>query len=187
MRRNSITLLFLLVVLSSAQAQFVKSRSVDISAGIGLSSPNADYDIRGQGVYAQGEYVLEISKWIDLRSYAGFVFTGSEKTDAEEEIEYAVTTNAFLLGGKIRFTIPIPYVAPFLEFGVGTSIGKFVTFTPDNNIRKEGIIPHLPFTIGLELGKNRGVDIAFVYYIQNSVEQYTGAAAVGISIPLGSK
>ena len=84
-------------------------------------------------------------------------------------------------------TAPIPYVAPYLEIGIGASIGSFITFTPTTDIEKKGIISHVPFTIGLELGKNRDIDLAFVYYYQNSVEHFTGAAAIGISIPLPSK
>lgn len=188
MLRNSIIVVLLLIASINAKAQFIKSKSIDVSAGFGLSSPSDEYDITGNGVYAQGEYVLELSKWIDIRSYAGFVFTGGNNDNAiDGEPDYEVTTDALSLGGKIRLTAPIPYVAPYLEIGIGASIGSFITFTPTTDIEKKGIISHVPFTIGLELGKNRDIDLAFVYYYQNSVEQFTGAAAIGISIPLASK
>ena len=96
-------------------------------------------------------------------------------------------TKAFLLGGKVRVRAPIPWVAPYVEIGIGTSIGKFETLTAFDNIDKSGIIYHIPFSIGLELGKNNNVDLGFTYYFQPSVEQYVGAIAVGITFPLNNK
>lgn len=45
---------------------------------------------------------------------------------------------------------------------------------------------HIPFSIGLELGKKHNFGIAFTYYFHISVEQFAGAAAIGLSIPLKS-
>lgn len=45
----------------------------------------------------------------------------------------------------------------------------------------------MPFSLGLELGKNNNVDLAFTYYFQPSVEQYVGAFAVGLKFPLKNK
>jgi len=53
-----------------------------------------------------------------------------------------------------------------------------------DNIDKGGMIFHLPIAFGLELGKNNNVDLGFSYYDQPSVEQYVGAIALGITIPL---
>lgn len=79
---------------------------------------------------------------------------------------------------------PIPYVAPYFEIGIGASIGKFETLTAFDDIDKSGIISHIPFAFGLELGKNNNVDLGFTYYFQPSVEQFAGAFAVGITFPL---
>jgi len=89
-----------------------------------------------------------------------------------------------LLGGKVRLRSPILWVAPYFELGVGTSIGKFRTLTVFDNIDKTGIIYHIPVSIGLELGKSNNVDLAFVYYYQNTVQQVVGAFAVGLTFPL---
>ena len=74
-----------------------------------------------------------------------------------------------------------------LEIGIGTSIGKFETLTAFDNIDKSGIIYHIPFSFGLELGKNNNVDLGFAYYFQPSVEQYVGAFAVGITFQVNNK
>jgi len=93
-------------------------------------------------------------------------------------------TKAFLLGAKARVRAPIPWVAPYIEFEIGTSIGKFVTFTAFDTIDKSGIIYHIPLSFGLELGRNNRFDLGFSYYLQPTVEQYAGAAALGITFPL---
>ena len=64
------------------------------------------------------------------------------------------------------------------------SIGKFETLTAFDDIKKSGITYHIPFSFGLELGKNNNVDLGFTYYYQPSVKQYVGALAVGITFPL---
>lgn len=50
-----------------------------------------------------------------------------------------------------------------------------------------GIIYQIPFSFGLELGRNNNVDLGFAYYFQPSVEQLAGAFAVGITFPLKNK
>lgn len=179
------TIVIILTILASTQvkAQFIKDKAIDISIGYGLSAPYDDVDISGSGFYLQGEFVLTLASWIDIRPYAGFVFT---KTNDNEQNapDYKSNTNAFLIGGKTRITAPIPWVAPYVEFGIGASIGSFETVTPFTNINKSGLIMHIPFSIGLELGRKHNFDIAFTYYYQESVRQYTGAVAIGITIPL---
>jgi len=89
-----------------------------------------------------------------------------------------------LLGGKARITAPIPWVAPYVEGGIGASIGSFETVTPGTSLQASGLIYHIPFTVGLSLGPWHNVDVAFTYYFHPTVRQYAGAAAFGISIPL---
>ncbi|MDH7444809.1 hypothetical protein [Aquimarina sp. 2201CG14-23] len=181
--KKYLVILLTILTLTQVKAQLIKEKSIDASIGYGISSPYDDVDIIGSGFYLQGEYVLTITKWIDIRSYAGLILT---KTDENEQNapEYESTTRAFLIGGKTRIKAPIPWVAPYLEFGIGASIGSFETVTPFTNINDSGLIMHIPFSFGLELGPKHNYDIAFTYYFQNTVEQFAGAVAVGISIPL---
>ena len=179
------TYAIILIILASTHVsgQSIKEKSIDISIGYGLSTPYDDVDITGSGFYLQGEYVMTLAKWIDIRPYAGLILT---KAEAREENlpEYKSTANAFLIGGKVRITAPIPWVAPYLEAGLGASIGSFETFTPFTDIKESGLIFHIPVSIGLELGPKHNFDIAFTYYFHNKVEQFAGAAAFGVSIPL---
>jgi hypothetical protein len=166
-------------------SQVFKEKSIDVSIGLGVSAPYEDLNVADNGFYLQGEYVLGLTKWFDVRSYAGIILTKSNGKDINENpTPYKATSNALLIGGKGRLTIPIPWVAPYVELGFGASLGSFKTVTPSYNIDKSGVVFHIPFSLGLELGRNHNFDVAFTYYFQPSVEQFAAAAAFGVSIPL---
>jgi len=185
--KKTIAIILTILALAQVEAQSLKGRSVDISIGYGLSAPSDEFDVIGSGFYLQGEYVIELAKWFDLRPYAGLILTKTNKDDNQQnEPDYRSTSNAFLIGGKARITAPIPWVAPYLEAGIGASIGSFETVTPFTNIKESGLIMHIPVSIGLELGPKHNLDIAFTYYYHPSVEQFAGAVAIGISIPLNN-
>ena len=173
------------MVSNRVQAQFIEEKAVDVSIGLGISAPYDEYDILGDGFYAQVELVLSPSSWIDLRPYAGMVFTKTSGEYKEKEaLGYKSTANAFMFGGKTRLTAPIPWVAPYLEIGIGGSIGSFETVTPYTDIQDSGLFLHIPFSFGLELGRGHIVNIEFTYYFHESVQQFSGAAAFGVTIPL---
>jgi hypothetical protein len=175
--------LLLLLVSIQVQAQFVKETSIDVSIGMGIASPYDEYDISGTGFYAQGEYVLHLASWIDLRPYLGMI-VAKDTPDKEKEKGFKSTASAALVGGKTRITAPIPWVAPYLEIGYGASIGSFENYTPYTGKEDSGLLFHIPFTMGVGLGPGHAVNLEFTYYFHNSVQQYSGAAAVGVSIPL---
>ena len=181
-------LILLITVMTSnlVEAQFIKEKSINAQIGYGISVPfNSIDEIADDGFFAQGELVLKVASWFELRPYAGVILTKSNGKDLNDNptFEKAVS-RAFLLGGKARVRAPIPYVAPYLEIGIGTSIGKFETLTAFDYYDKGGIIYHIPFSFGLELGKNNNVDLGLTYYFQPSVQQFVGAFAVGLTFPL---
>ena len=185
MRKN---LILIIIILTSnlVDAQFIKEKSINVQIGYGLSAPNNSIDgTVDDGFFIQGELVLKVASWIEFRPYAGIILTNSKGKDLDgKPTDEKAVSKAFLLGGKARVRAPIPWVAPYLEIGIGTSIGKFETFTALDKINKSGLIYHIPISIGLELGRNNNFDLGFSYYLQPSVEQYAGAFAVGITFPL---
>jgi len=182
--RNIFLILILTLFLNLANAQPRKGEFINASIGLGLSAPDDNSDIDGNGFYAQGEYVFGITKWFGLRPYAGFIITSSPKNEIENQPQYKVTSKAFLFGGKARICAPIPWIAPYIESGIGASIGSFETYTPFTNIKKSGILLHVPFTLGLALGPKHNVDIAFTYYFHSEADQFSGAAAFGLTFPI---
>jgi hypothetical protein len=184
------TILILLLLFSMLMnAQPRKGNFINASIGLGVTAANYDkQDIGGKGLYIQAEYVHSTSTWFGFRPYAGIVITTPDDDESPDiKPDYGASTKALLLGGKVRLCAPIVYIAPYLETGLGLSIGRFETYTPDNHIKKEGIIPHIPFALGVAVGKKHAVDVAFTYYFMSSVEQFSGAAALGLIFPLDDK
>ena len=106
-------------------------------------------------------------------------------TSKNEDIElYESTSKAFLIGGKGRIVAPIPWIAQYIELGIGASIGEFKTLTPLTDLSYSGLLMHIPFSIGLELGPKHNFDFGFTYYYHPAVEQFTGAIAFGVSFPM---
>lgn len=192
MKKTTVLILMILASLK-VNAQFIKKKAIDVSIGYGITVPYDEFDDAvGTGFYLQGEYVMTLASWIDIRPYAGLIVTDisdKAKNKYSDPYYYAprATSKAFLFGGKTRIKAPIPWVAPYFEIGIGASFGKFITSTPETMLEESGFLFHIPVSLGLELGPNHNFDLAFTYYFHNSVEQYVGAAAIGISIPLGSK
>lgn len=179
--------MFLAVLFSGiVTAQPNKGEFINASIGLGMTSPYAeDTNMTSSGFYAQAEYIWSPRSWFGIRPYAGVVITSGKLIEKTAETpEYEIQTNAALLGAKIRLVAPIPYVAPFIETGVGMSIGSFKTFTKEDDLKKSGIIPHIPLSLGLAVGRKHNVEIKYVYYYQETVRQVAGAAAIGVCFPL---
>ncbi len=170
-------ILFFSIQHINAQTQ----RSINISIGYGITSPYDETDVEGSGFYAQGEYIFHLKNWVDIRPYAGLIITNDPSNDI-----YETSSKAFLLGGKGRITAPMPFpwIAPYFELGIGTSIGEFRTYTPLTDLSQQGVILHIPFSIGVEIGSKRKFDLGFTYYYQPAVEQFSGAIAFGVSFPI---
>lgn len=161
---------------------------INASIGLGLTTSyykekNPDI-IDGSGFYAQGEYVIGLTSWFSVRPYAGIIITSTDENLEKNPENYKVTTKAFSMGGKVRICAPIPWVAPFVEGGIGASIGSFETYLPELHIKKSGAVVDIPFSFGLALGRKNNIDVAFTYLFHPAVDQYSGAIAAGFSFPI---
>jgi hypothetical protein len=179
-----IPILVLITNICLAQSQYKKAINAQI--GLGVSTPyESEDEISGTGFFLQGEYVLSIKSWLEIKPYAGLILTNSSDEDIDGNPTDEISeTKAFLIGGKARLRAPIRWVAPYIELGIGASIGKFETFTAYTDISKNGLIYHIPVAFGLELGRKNNFDLGFTFYVQPSVEQSIGAFAFGVSFPL---
>lgn len=186
----SIILIILFPNLSKAQ-----TTGNAVKASIGFASSGSYYienygaqeevDVMGGGLYLQGEYIFGITSWFSARPYVGGIFTSVDKNpDLQNQPQYRVTTNAFLVGGKVRFFAPIPWVAPFIEGGIGASIGKFETLTPGVNFDKSDVLLHIPFSLGLAIGRKHSFEIGISGYFHPAAKQSNGVFAVGYTFPL---
>ncbi|MBO0324020.1 hypothetical protein J0X14_17050 [Muricauda sp. CAU 1633] len=184
--KNKLLILLLLLISHITKAQFIKEKSLNAQIGYGLSAPYDSFsNVANGGFFLQGELVLTAASWVEFRPYAGFIFTNSNGKDLDNNpTTEKAESKAFLLGGKTRLKAPIPWIAPYVEGGIGVSVGKFETFTFFDDISKSGVIYHIPFSLGLELGRYNNVDLGLTYFFQPTVEQFAGAFAVGLTFPL---
>jgi hypothetical protein len=183
--KKILIILVIILISSPTEAQFIKSKSINGQVGLGMSSHISDDDIVNGGFFLQCEPILTVASWLQLRPYAGFILTSSDgKDENDNPTDEKAESKAFLIGGKARFRAPIRWVAPYFEMGIGGSIGKFETVADYTKISKSGMICHIPFSLGLELGRNNNVDLSFSYFLQPTVEQLAIALSVGISVPI---
>ena len=186
-RNLSLILIFTLFFSNQANAQ---TEGRFIKASIGFGSSTSDYEeenpevIDGFGFYTQGEYIIGLTRWFSVRPYAGAIFTSTDDDKVKNPQGYKVETNAFLLGTKVRLCAPIPWVAPFIETGIGASIGSFKTYTNYVNEKKSGAFAHIPIGLGLALGRKNNIEIGVSFYSNLSTKQSFGGFAAGYSFPL---
>ncbi|OMQ11204.1 hypothetical protein [[Flexibacter] sp. ATCC 35103] len=189
------SLFIIIIALFFSNQTKAQTEGNSIKGSIGFASSSSyyienygnqdDIDVMGGGLYLQGEYIIGLKSWFSIRPYAGGIFTSVDKNqNLQGQPQYKVTTNAFLLGTKVRFCAPIPWVAPFIEGGIGTSIGKFETFTPNINFNKSDVLLHIPFNIGLAIGRRNNFEIGISGYFHPAAKQSSGIFAVGYNFPL---
>lgn len=180
-------LLFICLFYQTAYAQPQQGDFISVNAGFGVVAPNDDSEVTGTGFYAQGEYVWSPKSWFGVRPYAGLIIASGETSEediAETGVKEYIRSNAFLLGGKIRLAVPIPYVAPFVEMGVGMSIGSFRTDTQYTYKKESGVLLHIPVSFGLAIGRKHSTEVKFTYYFHEAAQQFSGAVALGYTWPL---
>ncbi len=188
--RKIIFISFAFSLINTLEAQTFEHKAINVSIGLGISMHYETYEnieyTSTDGFYAQGEYVLGLTKWFELRPYAGFITTSESESDFinKELPRYYTKTTSFFIGPKARINAPIPYVAPYIEAGYGLSIGSFETYDVNKTLKKNGIVAHVPFSIGLMIGKNKNFDVGFTYLYQSNINQMNGAFAIGYSIEL---
>lgn len=176
-----------LLLTGSAHAQPRTDPSLGITVGAGFSFPDDDSDVSGSGFYGTVEYVKFVTRWIGLRPYAGLMFTSPDEEDARCRamgLDCKVTANIGFFGGKVRLALPIPFVAPFFEAGVGVSVGSLRTLTPETDDEVTGVTTHFPFNIGVAIGRHHQVEISIPYLDHSAASQIDGAIAFGFNLAL---
>lgn len=163
----------------------IKKQAIKAAIGVGGSAPIDDVETFSNGFSAQAEYIYQVNSWLDIRPYAGVIFANTDEKDNEpNEMGFKSDFNAFMIGGKVRLRAPIPWVAPYIEIGAGTSAGEFETITSTINIKENGLLFHIPISAGLQLGPKHNIDLGLTYFVHPGAEQVSGAAVIGVSFPL---
>jgi len=176
-----------------ARAQLeLPAQHLKLSIGYGrtmaFSRPQDDRSLSGDGVFSDVEYYLAVSDWFSPRAYAGLLLTFASDDDrcADRGVACDVSTQIGFLGVKGRFSVPIPYAAPFLELGAGLSLGALRTRTLRVHEAHDGVTYHVPFAVGLALGPEHDIQLALAFLFHPAQKQATGACTVGLSLVLDS-
>lgn len=144
----------------------------------------ADSDADGMGGFGEVEYVYHPIEWATPRAYAGVLLTGSNSDCQLTPCD--VSARIGFLGVKGRLLAPIPYVAPFIELGVGASLGSMSTRAGGIvDIERSGVMYHVPVTLGLAIGEHRDFELSFQYLFHPEQRQFGGAVAIGFGFPIG--
>ncbi len=164
----------------------IDGRNPGFVIGYGMSFVGTDdyrtNDIYGSGVLFKGEYGLFFSRNLETRFYAGGVFTSAKKnTGGGVYSDANVSSSLGFVGAKIHVAIPIPQIAPFIEVGIGGSIGSLTTNISDlYNEENSGAILHIPFSLGLAFGERRQIEVTFSYLFYPSYDHIDGGVALGV-------
>jgi hypothetical protein len=162
---------------------------LNVSAGLGYAFPMDealdDTDASGRGGFGEVEYMYREREWAVPQVYAG-VLLSAPSSDCQLT-PCDVSANIGFFGVKERLLAPIPYVAPFIELGLGASIGSMSTRAAGIvDIDQSGAMYHIPFSLGLALGEHHQFELSLKYLFHPEQRQINGALAIGFGFPLGS-
>jgi len=139
----------------------------------------------GSGGYVAAEAFHLVEEWFTPRAYLGLLLTWPENDCGPGVVPCEIWARIFFLGIKGRLMAPIPWVGPFIEAGVGLSLG---TLTTRNGAIVEaaarGVIPHVQWAVGLAIGPRHDVSLS-LQYLEHTRGKQTGAAlAAGFAFQL---
>lgn len=141
----------------------------------------------GIGQAVAVEYVFAPTAWGGGRLYAGGVVTEPDAGSCSTGLDpCSVSSRIAVVGAKVRFLAPVPWVGPFFEVGGGLSLGSIETrlgpFGPFAAVDEthSGLMVHVPFSLGLAIGPRHQHEISVAYYAHPSREHVAGAIRVGI-------
>jgi hypothetical protein len=108
----------------------------------------------GNGALLEGVYVFHRDSWLTPRLYAGLLATSKHAT-CQSFTQPCEVSTAFVHGGaRVRLEAPIPWVAPFLEAGLGLAAGRRTTrIGAELDASGGGLTYTVPFGFGLAVGK----------------------------------
>ena len=176
--------------LQSGPALADSDHALGLSFGLGLAFPmqknGQDVNGRGEGGFAEAEYIYRATEWITPRLYAGALLTSPKSDCGAGVVPCDVSARIVFLGGKFRVMAPIPWVGPFLELGLGASVGRLSTRSgQDVDLTSSGVTYHVPASLGLAIGSRHEFEISFQYLFHPAQKQVSGAAALGLVLNLG--
>jgi len=190
MRSLAVAMVLLASAARAADMGDESPRALSLAAGIGIASAERrngqDVEGRGAGAYAKAEYVFRPVHWFTPRLYAGTVLAPADEGSCGAGVDACdVSAKIFFFGGKFRLMAPIPYVGPFIELGIGGSIGRITTRSGTQvDATTKGLMYHVPFALGLALGERHQVDVTVQALAHPEQKATCGGFALGVTLDL---
>jgi hypothetical protein len=171
-----------LLALAGGAAQAEPDQALGLTAGFAVAVPDSDARRNGGGAGAMlmAEYVKWPGNWFSPRGYAGAVFTSPTPSCDAGVSPCDIRANLVFLGAKLRLLLPIPYVGPFLELGIGASAGHMAARVDQSlDFDTSGVFFDLPFAFGLALGQEHRFQLSFQSLFHPGQSMGTGALSIG--------
>lgn len=180
----------IILALSAGRAEAQDRPSyLQVSAGIGYAAAGSRGDGIGTGVAGGIECVDPWNLWISARIYAAGVHVRADESSCEPSVSpCAISNRVALLGLRLRWLIIAGRrVGPFIEGGIGTSLGEMETRLGADGSHAaidehRTAAFHGPVSFGLAIGKSGRHDIAFDYYFHGGSEHVAGSLSVNIGV-----
>jgi len=165
-------------------------RALSFAAGLGGVSAERkdgqDVDGRGAGAYAKVEFVFRPAHWFTPRLYAGTMLAPADEGSCGTGVDPCdISAKIGFFGGKFRLMAPIPYVGPFIELGIGGSVGRITTRSGQQvDATTKGLMYHVPVAFGLAIGERHQVDIVAQVLAHPEQKAVCSALALGVTLDL---
>jgi hypothetical protein len=172
-----------IVALWAIPARAEPDRALGMTAGLAVAVPttNGRGNAYGAGGMLMGEYVKWPGNWFSPRAYAGVLLAGPSATSCDVGLSPCdVSEDLVFVGGKFRLLLPIPYVGPFLELGIGASVGHSAAHVGQSiDVEKNGVFLDVPFAFGLALGAQHRFQLSLQYLFHPGHDVAGGALSIG--------
>lgn len=143
-----------------------------------------DVDGSGLGGWLGAHYAYRAIEWLTPHAYSAVLVTAPFNNCGLMIEPCDVSTKILLVGAKIRLSIPLPGVAPFLEPGIGASAGTMSTKVgPLVNKTRDGVLFHIPLALGLAVGSSRQYELVVQVLYHPQARQMAGASTFGLTFP----
>lgn len=168
----------------------IPAHRLELIGGLGVtfssdsSRDSSARDGQGEGGFAEVEYVFRPDSVFSPRLYAGVLLTFPQHDSCETPTACDVESQIGFLGAKLRIMAPIPWFGPYIELGLGLSAGEMRTLDGLIDEKESGVVPHIPFALGIALGERHQYDLAFSYLVHPGPKQTGGAVAFGVGFPI---
>jgi opacity protein-like surface antigen len=125
---------------------------------------------------------------VELTGYTGMFWiwttdaNGCKRATTGDDCE--VIAKIGYLGSRARFTLPIPWFGPYIESGIGVSLGRLRTALDSSDHRVDGAALHVPLGLGVQLGPEHEVEVGLLYLFHPKARQTDGSLGIGLSYPI---